>query len=68
MKTTVVIEDKLLRAAMKATGAKTKKEVIEIGLREVIKKKNIENLRKELGTYDLTIDLKELRRLRSRYK
>jgi Arc/MetJ family transcription regulator len=65
MKTTVVIEDKLLRAAMKATGAKTKKEVIEMGLREVIKKKNIENLRKELGTYDLTIDLKELRRLRS---
>ncbi len=64
MKTTVVIEEKLLEAAMDATGAKTKRQAIEAGLRELVRKKNIEALRGELGTYDLAIDLKELKRLR----
>jgi Arc/MetJ family transcription regulator len=36
MRTNVVIDDKLMRAAMRATGLKTKREVIELGLRTLI--------------------------------
>jgi len=63
-KTTVVIDDKLMDEAIKAIGAKTKREVIEKGLRELIKAKNREALRKELGTYELDLSLDELKRLR----
>ena len=52
-KTTVIIDDKLLKAAIEVTKAKSKREVIEKGLNELVHKKNIEALRKELGTFDL---------------
>lgn len=63
-KTTVVIDDKLMEEALKATGARTKKEVIERGLKELIKIKMRQALREELGTYELDIDLKELAKMR----
>ena len=63
-KTTVFIDDKLINEAIKAVGAKTKREVIEKGLKELIKTKNRQALRKELGTYDLDLSLNELERLR----
>lgn len=65
MKTTVMINDKLLKEAMKASQAKTKKEAIEAGLRELVRRKNIEALRQELGTFDLELSLEELERRRS---
>ena len=65
MKTTVVINDELLNEAMKASRAKTKKEAIEAGLRELVRRKNIEAFKKELGTFDLALSLDELERLRS---
>jgi len=64
-KTTVVIDDKLINEAIKATGARTKREVIEKGLRELIKAKNREALREELGTYELDLSLEELKKLRN---
>ena len=64
-KTTVVIDDKLINEAIKIVGARTKREVIERGLRELIKTRNREALRKELGTYDINISLDELKRLRN---
>ncbi|MCD6574759.1 type II toxin-antitoxin system VapB family antitoxin [Candidatus Aerophobetes bacterium] len=64
-KTTVVIDDKLINEAIKATGARTKREVIEKGLRELIKAKNREALREELGTYELDLSLQELKKLRN---
>lgn len=63
-KTTVVIDDELLSEAMKATGAKTKGEVITTGLQELIRKENLEALRQELGTFDLALSLEELEKLR----
>ncbi len=63
-KTTVVINDKLLQAAIEVIGAKSKKEAIEKGLRELVHKKNIEALRKELGTFDLDLTLAKLEKLR----
>ena len=64
-KTTVIIEDGLLDAAMQVSGAKTKKEVITIGLKELIRRKNVEALRQELGTFDLALSLEELEKLRN---
>lgn len=63
-KTTVVIDDKLLEAAIRVIGAKTKKEAIEEGLKELVHRKNIEALRKELGTFELDLTLTELEKLR----
>jgi len=64
MKTTVEIDDDLIREAMKALKVRTKREAIETGLREVLRRKNLAALRKELGTFDLDLDLDELERLR----
>ena len=63
-KTTVIIDDELLNEAMKASGAKTKKQVITTGLQELIRRKNLEALRQELGTFDLALSLEELEKLR----
>lgn len=54
-KTTVVLDDKLIEKALRTTNLKTKKEVVEEGLKELIRKKNREQLRKELGTYDIEL-------------
>lgn len=64
MKTTVVIDEDLLNQAMKAAGVKTKRETIEIGLKELVRKTNIAALREELGTFDLELSPEELERLR----
>jgi Arc/MetJ family transcription regulator len=64
-KTTVIIDDELLAEAMKVSGAKTKKQVITNGLKELIRRKNLEALRQEAGTYDLALSLEELERLRN---
>jgi Arc/MetJ family transcription regulator len=63
-KTTVIIDDKLLKAAIEVTKAKSKREVIEKGLNELVHKKNIEALRKELGTFDLGLTLEKLNEIR----
>lgn len=63
-KTTVIIDDNLLKAAIEATKTKSKREVVEKGLIELIHKKNIEALRKELGTFDLGLTLEKLNEIR----
>jgi Arc/MetJ family transcription regulator len=63
-KTTIVIDDKLLEAAIRATGAKSKRQAIEEGLKELVRKKNLEALRKELGIFDLDLTLAGLEKLR----
>ena len=64
-KTTVFIDEKLLEEAIKAIGARTKKEAIEEGLRSLVKKRNRELFRDELGTYDLDLSLGELENIRN---
>lgn len=65
MKTTVVIDDELLQRAMSAARTKTKRETIEAGLQELVRRKNLAALREEMGTYELGLSLEELERLRS---
>jgi len=64
-KTTVVIDDELLREAIRASGAKTKKQAITTALKELVRRKNLEALRQEAGTYDLALSLEELEKLRN---
>ena len=64
-KTTVVIDDKLLKEAIEAIGARSKKEAIEAGLKSLVREYNREALRKELGTYEIELSLDELERLRN---
>lgn len=63
-KTTVVIDDELLDEAMRVAGARTKRQAISDGLRELIRRKNLEAFRRELGTFDLALSTEELERLR----
>jgi len=64
-KTTVFIEEQLLEKAIQATGARTKKEVIEAGLQSLVRIHNRELFRKELGTFDIALTLDELKESRN---
>jgi len=64
-KTTVLIDEVLIKEALRATNLKTKKSVIEMGLKELLIIKNRELLRRELGTFDIELSLEELNRKRS---
>lgn len=63
-KTTVVIDDELMEQALKATGAKTKKQAIEEGLRELIRRRRLQSFKRDLGTFEMSLTLKELKKLR----
>ena len=64
-KTTVLIDEQLLQAAMNAIGVRTKKEAIRAGLETLVRFHQRESLQKELGTFDLDLSLEELERLRN---
>ena len=62
MRTNIVIDDGLLDRAMRATGAKTKREVVELGLATLVRLKEQEELRGLRGKLRWTGDLDEMRR------
>jgi Arc/MetJ family transcription regulator len=64
-KTTVFVDEVLIELALKASKLKTKKEVIEAGLKELVRKKNRNLLRGELGTFDIDLSLDELKKRRA---
>lgn len=56
MRTNIVIDDELMRQALKATGAKTKREAVELGLQTLVrlgKQSEIRSLRGVGWTGDL---------------
>lgn len=62
MRTNIVIDDKLMSDAIKASGARTKREVVELGLKTLLqlgKQKEIKRLR---GKIQWQGDLDALRR------
>ena len=61
MRTNIVIDDKLMTKALKATGFKTKREAVETGLRLLIKLKNQEQIRAARGKLRWEGDLDESR-------
>jgi Arc/MetJ family transcription regulator len=62
MRTNILIDDKLMAATLKATGVKTKREVVELGLRTLLRLKHQTELRKLRGKYAWEGDLDAMRR------
>jgi Arc/MetJ family transcription regulator len=62
MRTNIVIDDKLMSVALKTSGLKTKKEVVEEGLRLLVKVKNQTKLRKLRGKLKWEGNLDEMRK------
>lgn len=62
MRVNVVIDDDLLRRAMRATGAKSKREAVEPGLAALVRLKEREELHGLRGKLRWTGDLNEARR------
>lgn len=61
MRTNIEIEDKLMNDAPRATGAKTKREVVELGLRTLVQLRAQEKARKLKGKITREGDLKSMR-------
>ena len=61
MRTNIEIDDKLMNDVLKATGLKTKKEVVEMGLKTLIRLKKQERIRDFRGQLKWTGDLEEMR-------
>ena len=64
-KTTVEIDERLLREARDITHLKTKKAIIERGIRELLRMHTQKILKQELGSFDIDLSLDELNKRRS---
>ena len=62
MRTNIVIDDKLMAIALKTSGLKTKKEVVEEALRLLVKVKNQNSLRKLRGKLKWEGNLDQMRK------
>jgi Arc/MetJ family transcription regulator len=62
MRTNIVIDEKLMRDALRATGAKTKKEAVEMGLRTLVRLNRQEEIRRLRGKLAWEGDLDGMRR------
>ena len=60
MRTTLAIDEKLLDEAKTLSGAKTKKEAVEIALDEFVRKKKARKLLDLEGKVELSLTLREL--------
>jgi Arc/MetJ family transcription regulator len=66
MRTNIVIDDKLIQQAMKATGLKTKRAVVEAGLKLLIQVKAQTGIRNLRGKVNWEGHLDEMRASRVR--
>ncbi len=64
MRTNIEIDDKLMKAAMKATGATTKKAAVEAALRKVVQLKKQERMLRLFGKVQWEGDLDAMRESR----
>lgn len=62
MRMTIEIDDALLIAAMRVTGAKTKREAVEFGLRTLLRLREQAEIRRLRGTVQWDGDLEATRR------
>lgn len=61
MRTNIVIDDKLMDDALKATGLQTKKEAVELGLKTLIKLKKQEGIKAFKGRLKWEGNLEDMR-------
>ncbi len=64
MRTNIVLDDKLIGRAMKATGLRTKRAVVEAGLHVLIQVKAQKGIRRLRGMVKWEGNLSEMRRSR----
>lgn len=61
MRTNIVIDDALMAEALRATGAKTKREAVELGLKTLLRLRKQEAIRQFRGKLAWTGDLEAMR-------
>ena len=61
MRTNIVIDDRLMAEALRATGAQTKREAVELGLKTLVQLKKQERLRRYRGMLKWRDDLERMR-------
>jgi Arc/MetJ family transcription regulator len=61
VRTNVVIDDKLMRDTLRATGLKTKREAVELGLRTLLRLSRQSEIRRLRGKVDWQGDLNAMR-------
>jgi len=61
MRTNIVIDDKLMTDALKASGLNTKKEAVEQGLKLLVRRSQQQDIRKLRGRVKWEGDLDEMR-------
>ena len=61
MRTNIVIDDKLMEEALRATGLKTKREAVELGLRTLLRLRKQAEIRKYRGKLEWQGDLDAMR-------
>lgn len=61
MRTNIVIDDKLMRDALRATGLKTKREAVELGLRTLLRLRRQADIRRLRGKLEWQGDLGAMR-------
>ena len=62
MRTNIVIDDKLMSDTLRATGLKTKREAVELGLKTLLRLQQQTELRRLRGKYEWEGDLDAMRR------
>jgi Arc/MetJ family transcription regulator len=61
VRTNIVIDDDLMADAMRATGAKTKREAVELGLRTLLRLRQQQEIRRYRGKLPWSGDLAAMR-------
>jgi len=61
MRTNIIIDDKLMRDTLRATGLKTKREAVELGLRTVLRLSRQAEIRRLRGKLRWYGDLESMR-------
>jgi Arc/MetJ family transcription regulator len=61
MRTNIVIDDKLMKETLRLTGLRTKREVVELGLRTIVRLRKQEEIRKFRGKLKWQGDLDSMR-------
>ena len=62
MRTNIVIDEKLMAAALKASGARTKREAVEMGLKTLLQLNRQSAIRRLRGKVQWRGDLETMRR------
>ncbi len=65
MRTTIDLDDSILKVAMKVSGAKTKKEVVHLALDELVRKQRQKKMIKLRGAFPNMLSTAKLQKLRS---